>query len=113
MKKISVPACICACLLTLCLTLTGVFLWRLYFDRSAGREYTAEDKLAEAAEIIRENGEDIFRDLETRVLAELGKGSGAVTVNGRFVCSSAERSWRRRTALPTCRTDPCISGASA
>ena len=55
MKKISVPACICACLLTLCLTLTGVFLWRLYFDRSAGREYTAEDKLAEAAEIIREN----------------------------------------------------------
>ena len=55
MKKISVPACICACLLTLCLTLTGVFLWRLYFDGSAGREYTAEDKLAEAAEIIREN----------------------------------------------------------
>ena len=34
------------------------------------------------AEIIRENGEDIFRDLETRVLAELGKGSGTVIATG-------------------------------
>ena len=55
MKKISIPACICACLLTLCLTLTGVFLWQQYFPRGLHREYTAEDKLAEAAEIIREN----------------------------------------------------------
>ena len=55
MKKISIPACICACLLTLCLTLTGVFFFLRYAPRQAGKNYTAEDKLAEAAEIIRES----------------------------------------------------------
>ena len=55
MKKISIPACICACLLTLCLTLTGVFFFRRYAPLFPGKAYTAEDKLAEAAEIIREN----------------------------------------------------------
>lgn len=34
------------------------------------------------AEIIRQEGEAAFRDLETRVLAELGKGSGAVIATG-------------------------------
>ena len=34
------------------------------------------------AEIIREDGEGVFRDLETRVLAELGKGSGTVIATG-------------------------------
>ena len=34
------------------------------------------------AEIIREEGEAAFRDLETRVLGELGKGSGAVIATG-------------------------------
>ena len=55
MKKISILACVCACLLTLCLTLTGVFFFQRYAPRRAGNDYTAEDKLAEAAEIIREN----------------------------------------------------------
>ena len=55
MKKISIPACLCACLLTLCLTLTAVFIWQRILPRRDRGEYTAEDKLAEAADIIREN----------------------------------------------------------
>ena len=55
MKKISIPACLCACLLTLCLTLTAVFIWQRILPRHDRGEYTAEDKLAEAADIIREN----------------------------------------------------------
>ena len=55
MKKISIPACLCACLLTLCLTLTTVFIWQRILPRRDRGEYTAEDKLAEAADIIREN----------------------------------------------------------
>ena len=56
MKRISVPACVCACLLTLCLTLTGVFVWQRFVPqrRNTG-SYSVEDKLAEAAELIREN----------------------------------------------------------
>ena len=34
------------------------------------------------SEIIREDGEGVFRDLETQVLAELGKGSGTVIATG-------------------------------
>ena len=55
MKKISIPACLCACLLTLCLTLTAVFIWQRILPRHDRGDYTAEDKLAEAADIIREN----------------------------------------------------------
>ena len=55
MKKISIPACLCACLLTLCLTLTAVFIWQRILPRRDRGDYTAEDKLAEAADIIREN----------------------------------------------------------
>ncbi len=55
MKKISIPACLCACLLTLCLTLTAAFIWQRILPRRDRGEYTAEDKLAEAADIIREN----------------------------------------------------------
>ena len=55
MKKISIPACLCACLLTLCLTLTAVFIWQRILPRHDRGEYIAEDKLAEAADIIREN----------------------------------------------------------
>ena len=56
MKRISIPACFCACLLTLCLTLTGVFVWQRFVPqrRNTG-SYSVEDKLAEAAELIREN----------------------------------------------------------
>ena len=52
MKKVSILTCVCACFLTLCLTLTGVFLCRSFTRRN---RYTPEDKLAEAAEIIRNN----------------------------------------------------------
>ena len=55
MKRISIPACICACLLTLILTLTGVFLWQNVFTQRGAAGYSTEDKLAEAADIIREN----------------------------------------------------------
>ena len=55
MKRISIPACICACLLTLILTLTGVFLWQNVFAQKGAAGYSPEDKLAEAADIIREN----------------------------------------------------------
>jgi carboxyl-terminal processing protease len=57
MKKISIPACICACVLTWLLTLSGVFFCHRLFSRIAAARapYTAGDKLAEAAEIIREN----------------------------------------------------------
>lgn len=55
MKKISIPACLCACLLTLCLTLTAVFIWQRILPRHDRGDYTTEDKLAEAADIIREN----------------------------------------------------------
>ena len=57
MKKISVPVCILACVLTWLLTLTGVFVFRrMYAGFARARAgYTAEDKLAEAADIIREN----------------------------------------------------------
>ena len=55
MKRISIPACICACLLTLILTLTGVFLWQNVFAQKGAADYSTEDKLAEAADIIREN----------------------------------------------------------
>ena len=57
MKRISIPVCVCACILTCLLTLTGVVLcFRLMpLLRPSGEEYTAGDKLAEAAEIIRDN----------------------------------------------------------
>ena len=55
MKRISIPACICACLLTLILTLTGVFLWQNVFSQRGLASYSTEDKLTEAADIIREN----------------------------------------------------------
>ena len=57
MRKISIPACICACLLTWLLTLTGIFFYQRLYARIARAKavYTTEDKLAEAAEIIREN----------------------------------------------------------
>ncbi len=55
MKKIGIPACICACLLTLSLTLTGVFISRRLFPPRDRGSYGVEEKLAEAAEIIREN----------------------------------------------------------
>ena len=57
MKKISILTCVCACLLTLLLTLTGVFFFLRWTPRRAGAggAYTADDKLAEAADIIREN----------------------------------------------------------
>ena len=55
MQKISIPACLCACLLTLCLTLSAVFIWQRILPRHDRGDYTAEDKLAEAADIIREN----------------------------------------------------------
>ncbi len=51
MKRISIPACVCACLLTLLLTLTVVFSAQRFLPRP----YTANDKLAEAAEVIRQN----------------------------------------------------------
>ena len=57
MKRVSVLDCILACVLTCLLTLTAVFLCRrlLPARSAAGAGYTSEDKLAEAAEIIREN----------------------------------------------------------
>ena len=55
MKRISIPACICACLLTLILTLTGVYLRQIVFSQRGPASYSTEDKLAEAADIIREN----------------------------------------------------------
>ena len=54
MKRISILTCVCACLLTLLLTLTGVLLG-LRLLPAKDRSYTADDKLAEAADIIREN----------------------------------------------------------
>ena len=56
--------------------------------RELGRPFLDADAvLAEKAgrspeEIIRQDGEEAFRELETRVLAELGKGSGAVIATG-------------------------------
>ena len=56
--------------------------------KALGRPFLDADRvLAEQAgrtpaEIIREEGEPAFRDMETRVLAELGKGSGAVVATG-------------------------------
>ena len=55
MKRISIPACICACLLTLILTLTGVYLRQNAISQRGPASYSTEDKLAEAADIIREN----------------------------------------------------------
>ena len=56
--------------------------------RELGRPFLdADEELTRQAgrtpeEIIRQEGEAAFRDLETRVLAELGKGSGAVIATG-------------------------------
>ncbi len=80
MKKISIPACILACVLTFLLTLSGVFYCQRLFTRiaKARAAYTAEDKLAEAAEIIRENfiGEytesDLTDDAIDAMIASLG-----------------------------------------
>ena len=82
MKKISIPACICACLLTLCLTLTGVFFWQRFSPR-LGRagSYTAEDKLAEAAGIIREN---YIGEYDESLLADWAIDAMVASLNDRW-----------------------------
>jgi len=57
MKKISVLACVCACFLTVLLTLSCVFFFNRFVPRlsKVDESYSAEDKLSEAAEIIRDN----------------------------------------------------------
>lgn len=55
MKKVSVYTCLCACLLTACLTLFGAFCVRSAALRRSRETYAAGDKLAEAAAVIRDN----------------------------------------------------------
>ena len=82
MKKISIPACICACLLTLCLTLTGVFFWQRFFpQRGRAGSYTAEDKLAEAAGIIREN---YIGEYDESLLADWAIDAMVASLNDRW-----------------------------
>lgn len=81
MKKISIPACLCACLLTLCLTLTAVFIWQRILPRRDRGDYTAEDKLAEAADIIREN---YIGEYEESELTDLAIDAMVASLNDRW-----------------------------
>ncbi len=80
MKRISILTCVCACVLTLLLTLTGVFIG-LRLLPSRDRSYTADDKLAEAADIIREN---FIGDYEETDLTNLAIDGMIASLNDRW-----------------------------
>ncbi len=80
MKRISILTCVCACVLTLLLTLTGVFIG-LRLLPSRDRSYTADDKLAEAADIIREN---FIGEYEEADLTDLAIDGMIASLNDRW-----------------------------